>query len=117
MSFFKKRCGIALDSRYSGTSHTRPDTSSYIWTIVEKAHDQRLNEYIPNREGAEVIDAIEKGSRLVKGSTLESFNRRIALKAARYWDPTSLVAPSEGVDKDEIDEIPPSDIEIGSDVE
>ena len=85
--------------------------------IVEKAHDERLNEYVPNRKGAEVIDTIEKGGKLVRGSTLESFNRRITLKVARYRDPTGIVASGEGADEDEIDEIPPLDIEIGSDVE
>ena len=56
--------------------------------IVEKARDQRLNEYAPNRKGDDVIDTIKKGDRLVRGSTLESFNRKITLKAARYRDPT-----------------------------
>ena len=85
--------------------------------IVEKACDQRLNEYVPNRKGTEVVDAIEKGGKLIRGSTLELFNRRIALKVARYRDPTHAVASSEVVDEDEIDEIPPLDMEIGSDVE
>jgi len=116
LSFFKKRCGIELDSRYSGSSHIRPDTSSYIWMIVEKARDQRLNEYVPNREGTDVLDAIKKGDRLIRGSTLESFNQKIMLKAARYRDPTSTVAPVEGIDED-IDEIPPMDINLDSDVE
>jgi hypothetical protein len=64
-----------------------------------------------------VTDAIGKGGKLIRGSTLESFNRRVALKAARYRDPTSTVASGEGIDEDEIDEIPPLDIEIGPDVE
>ena len=34
LSFFKKRCNMELDSQYSGSSHTRPDTSSYIWMVL-----------------------------------------------------------------------------------
>jgi len=117
LSFFKKRCNMELESRYSGSSHTRPDTSSYIWMVVEKACDQRLNEYVPNRKGSDVLDAIKKGDKLVRGSTLESFNRKILLKAARYRDPTNMTAPGEGVDEEDVDEIAPMDIDPDLDAE
>ena len=117
LSFFKKRCNLELESRYSGSSHTRPDTSSYVWMIAEKACDQRLNEYVPDRKGSDVLDAIKKGDRLVRGSTLESFNRKITLKATRYRDPTSVIAPSEGIDDEDVDEITPMDIDLDLDAE
>lgn len=60
LSFFKKHCNVELESQYSGSSHTCPDTSSYIWTIVEKACDQRLNYYVANCQGSDVLDAIKK---------------------------------------------------------
>jgi hypothetical protein len=85
--------------------------------IVEKARDQRLNEYVPNREGDDVIDTIKKGDRLIRGSTLESFNRKITLKAARYRDPNNTVALGESIDEEEIDEILPMDIDPDSDAE
>lgn len=84
--------------------------------VVEKVRDQRLNEYVANRNGADVLDAIEKGDGLVRGSTLKSFNRKIKLKAARYRDPASTVSLDENID-DEIDEIPPIDIDLDSDSE
>ena len=108
---------MELGSQYSGSTHTRPDTSSLIWRVVEKARDQRLNEYTPNRKGADVLDAIKKGEKLVRGSTLESFNRKIALKAARYRDPNSTMAPVEDIDEEDIDEIPPVDIDLGLEAE
>jgi len=114
---FKERCSMELESRYSGSSHTHPDTSGYIWMIVEKARDQRLIEYMPNRKGTNVLDAIKKGDRLIGGSTLESFNRKIMLKAARYHDPTGATTLVEGIDEEDIDDIPPMDINVDSDVE
>ena len=108
---------MELKSRYSGSSHTRPDSSSYIWTIIEKARDQRLNEYIPGRKGANVLDAFKKGDKYVRGSTLESFNQKIVLKAARYRDPNDAPALGEGVDEEEMDEIPPIDIVLNPDAE
>ena len=72
---------------------------------------------MPNREGTDVVDAIRKGDRLVRGSTLESFNRKIILKAARYRDPNNTAALGEGIDEEEIDEIPPMDIDPDSDAE
>jgi len=82
--------------------------------IVEKTRDQRLNEYVPDRKGTDVLNAIKKGDKLVRGSTLGSFNRKIMLKAARYRDPTSMTVP---VDEEDIDEIPPMDIDLDSDAE
>ena len=117
LSFFKKRCGIELKSQYSGSTHTCPNTSSLIWTIVEKARDQRLNEYVQNRKSTDVPDAIKKGDKLIRGSTLESFNRKILLKAARYRDPTSTTTQGEGIDEEDIDEIQAMDIDLGSDME
>ena len=116
-SFFKKRCNMELESRYSGSLHTRPNTSGYIWMVAEKACDQRLNEYVPNRKGSDVLDAFKKGDKLIRGSTLESFNRKILLKAAWYWDPTNMTAPGEGVDKEDIDEIAPMSIDPDLDAE
>ena len=117
LSFFKKRCGIELKSQYSGSTHTCPDTSSLIWTIVKKAYDQRLNEYVQNHKGTDVLDAIKKGDKLVGGSTLESFNRKILLKAARYRDPTSTTTQGEGIDEEDIDEIQAMYIDLGLDME
>lgn len=88
-----------------------------MWIIVEKARDQRLNEHVPGRKGADVLDAIEKGDKPVRGSTLESFNRKAVLKAARYRNPINAPALGEGVDDEEIDEIPPIDITLTSDAE
>ena len=85
--------------------------------IVEKARDQKLNEYVPNCKGADVLDAIKKGGKLIRGSTLESFNRKIALKAARYQDPTGTMVPGGGIDEEDIDEIPQMDISLDLDVE
>ena len=85
--------------------------------VTEKARDQRLNEYVPNREGTEVLDAIKTGGRLVKGSTLKSFNRKTLLKAARYRDPSDTEAWGEVFDDEDIDEIQPMDMDLGSDVE
>ena len=85
--------------------------------IVEKARDQKLNEYVPNRKGADVLDAIKKGGKLIRGSTLESFNRKIALKAARYWDPTGAMALGGGIDEEDVDEIPQMDISLDLDAE
>ena len=85
--------------------------------IVEKARDQRLNEYVLNRKGADVLDAIKKGGKLIQGSTLESYNRKIALKAARYQDPTGAMAPGGGIDEEDIDEIPQMDISLDFDAE
>ena len=115
LSFFKKHCGAQLGSRYSGSSHTRPDASSYIWRIVEKARDERLNEYIPGRKGPDVLDSIKKGDKLVRGSTLESFNRKTVLKSARYRDPANMLLPDEGNDEEEVDDIPPMDMNLDSD--
>lgn len=85
--------------------------------VVEKACDQRLNEYVPNRKGTDVLDAIKKGDKLTRGSTLESFNRKITLKAARYRDPSNAMAPVDGIDEEDVDEIPPMDINLDSDTE
>ena len=117
LSFFKKCCSVELGSKYSGSSHTCPDTSGYVWTIFEKAHDQRLNEFVPNRRGADVLDTIKKGDKLIRGSTIESFNRKIVLKAARYQNPSNTTMPVEGIDEEDVDEIPPMDIDLDSDVE
>ena len=117
LSFFKKHCGMELDTRYSGSSHTRPDTSGYIWMIMEKARDQRLNEHVLDRKGADVADAIEKGDKLIRGSTLQSFNRKIMLKAARYRDPTSMMALDETLDEEETDEISQMNFNLDSDAE
>lgn len=84
--------------------------------VVEKARDQRLNEYVRNRKGTEVLDAIKKGGRLIKGSTLDSFNRKILLKAARYRDPATEVW-DEGIDDEDTDEIQPMDMDLGLDSE
>ena len=85
--------------------------------VVEKARDQRLNEYTPNRKGSDIVDAIKKGDKLVRGSTLESFNRKIILKAARYQDPTSMATPGGGIDDEDVDEIAPMDIDLDLDME
>jgi hypothetical protein len=85
--------------------------------IIEKARDQRLNEYVPNRTGPTVLDAIKKGDKLVRGSTLELFNRKILLKAARYRDPIGMAGQGEGIDDEDIDDIPAMDIDLGSDAE
>jgi len=116
LAFFKKRCGAELDSRYSGSTHSSPDANSFIWMIVEKARDQKLNEYVRNRKGTEVLDAIKKGGRLIKGSTLNSFNRKVLLKAARYRGPATEVW-DEGIDDEDSDEIQPMDMDLGSDAE
>ena len=84
--------------------------------VVEKARDQRLNEYVWNRKGTEVLDGIKKGGRLIKGSTLDSFNRKILLKAARYQDPATEVW-DEGIDDEDTDEIQPMDMDLGLDSE
>ena len=85
--------------------------------VVEKAQDQRLNEYVPNHKATEVLDAVKKGDKLVRGSTLKSFNWKISLKAARYRDPTDTEGQSEGSDNEDIDKILPMDINPGSDAE
>ena len=84
---------------------------------MEKARDQRLNEYVLNCKGADVIDAIEKGEKLIRGSTLKSFNRKVTLKAARYRDPTSIMASDENLDEEETDEIPQMDFNLDLDAE
>lgn len=117
LSYFKKHCNLELESRYSGSSHVRPDTSSYIWMIVEKARDQNLNKYMANRKGSDVLDAIKKGNRLIRGSTLESFNRKIVLKAARYRDPTGMAGSGEAIDNEDVDEIAPMGIDLDCDAE
>ena len=108
---------MELESQYSGSTHTRPDTSSLVWRVVEKARDQKLNEYVLNRKGADVLDTIQKGDRLIRGSTLESFNRKISLKAARYRDPASTTTQGEDIDEEDIDEISVMDIDLGSDTD
>ena len=68
-----------------------------------------------SRKSTKVLDAIKKGDKLVRGSTLES-NRKILLKAARYRDPTSTTTQGEGIDEEDIDEIQAMDINLGSDM-
>ena len=85
--------------------------------VVEKARDQRLNEYVPNRQGAKVLDTIKTGSRLIRGSTLKSFNWKTLLKAARYRDPTDTEVWGEVVDNEDFDDIQPMDMDMGSDGE
>lgn len=83
--------------------------------VVEKAHDQKVNEYMASRKGPDVLDAIKKGDRLIRGSTLESFNRKIILKAARYRDPTGTAGLGETIDEEDVDEIAPMGIDLGYD--
>lgn len=69
------------------------------------------------RKGSDVLDAIKKGDKLVRGSTLESFNRKIMLKAARYQDPTIVTSPVEGFDEEDVDEILPMNMDLDFDAE
>jgi hypothetical protein len=57
---------------------------------------------------------LKKGDKLVRGSTLDSFNKKIALKAARYQDPTNTFLPDNHIDEEDIDDIPPMDMNLGS---
>ena len=88
-----------------------------MWVVSNKACDQRLNEYVPNRKGADVLDTIKKGDKFIRGSTLNSFNRKTLLKAARYRDPNNTPVLGECVDEEEVDEIAPVDISLVLDAE
>lgn len=85
--------------------------------IVEKAQDQKLNEYMASHKGPDVLDAIKKGDRLIRGSTLELFNCKIILKAARYWGPASVAGLGKAIDEEDIDEIAPMGIDLDYDAE
>ncbi|KAF7971248.1 hypothetical protein HWV62_21570 [Athelia sp. TMB] len=76
----KKSVGEAL-GRYSGTSHTTPNTSSLVWKVADKIRDEKLDSELRNRKSngtaKPVKNAMVAGEKKLKSSTLKTFNLNV----------------------------------------
>lgn len=78
----KKEVGIAL-GKYSGTTHTIPDTSDLVWKVANKVHELELQIFKLNRQGNDnegikpVINILAAGEQKLKSASLATFNKKV----------------------------------------
>ncbi|KAJ7740399.1 hypothetical protein B0H16DRAFT_1324510 [Mycena metata] len=94
----KSNVAISMDASYAGKSHKAVDTSDLVWRVARKAKELNLNETKANRSAKTTTDIFSTGERLLKSSTIATFNknRRNLLKGI--------------VPEPEEDELPPLDL-------
>lgn len=99
-----EKVSTSLTDSYRGTTHTDPDTSDLVWRVANKAKELNLSKFQKGREGNDLmkptVDILAAGERLLKSSTLATFNKKVR----------SLV--SGIVIDEEIDDIPPMDLDV-----
>ena len=102
---------ISLEAPYSGTTHTTLNTSGVVWAVANKARELKLNTFHADREGNDNIkpkvDTLATGERLLKSSTLATFNKK-----RRDLCLGILVE-----DSDDVDDIPALDLEVCNDID
>ncbi|KAJ7648482.1 hypothetical protein B0H17DRAFT_958944, partial [Mycena rosella] len=96
----KSNIAISMDASYAGKSHKAVDTSDLVWRVARKAKELNLNETKANRSAKTTTDIFSTGERLLKSSTIATFNknRRNLLKGI--------------VPEPEEDELPPLDLAL-----
>jgi hypothetical protein len=82
----KRHLGRELKTIYHGRTHKVPDLSRSVWKVSKTATEMNLldsespDDPIDTKHG--VVDILETGERLLKSSTLESFNKKAHSLAA-----------------------------------
>ena len=103
----QQNVAMSLEASYSGTTHMTPNTSVIVWMVTNKACELKVNTYILDREGnssvKSTVDTLATGERLIKSSTLTTFNRK-------RRNLTSGIVLLE--DLDNVDDMPALDLEV-----
>lgn len=106
----KKNVATSLDASYKGRTHKIPDASNLIWRVALKAQELKLGIFIERREGNDeakaVVDVLASGERLLKTSTLATFNKKL-----RYFKEGTAPPPD---DPEDIDDIPAMNLTLNS---
>ncbi len=105
----KRNVAISFDTAYHGQSHKAPDTSKLVLRVAAKAKEHGLNSFKLNRTAIitpkPTIDVLGTGERLIKSSTLPTFNKKLKCLAAGI--------PIDDVDGEEdTDDLPRLDLEL-----
>ncbi|EIN12336.1 hypothetical protein PUNSTDRAFT_61579, partial [Punctularia strigosozonata HHB-11173 SS5] len=92
-----------LKGSYMGTSHTTPDTSAAVWSVMDAAQTHKLQTCNPARKAVKrTIDTILTGRNKLQAGSVDTFNKKIA-------------AMGLGVDSGaEDDELEPVDIDVSN---
>ncbi|KAF8225632.1 hypothetical protein L208DRAFT_1268472, partial [Tricholoma matsutake] len=102
----QRNVAMSLEASYSGTTHTTPNTSVIVWKVADKARELKINTFISDREGnnsvKSTVDTLATGERLIKSSTLATFNKK--------W--RNLASGIVLEDLDDVDDIPALDLEV-----
>ncbi|KAJ7608461.1 hypothetical protein FB45DRAFT_763457, partial [Roridomyces roridus] len=83
----RKKVTTTLGGSHQGSSHTAPDTTQLAWRVQRKVADEDLQSFQPLRSTAAPpilrTDILARGEKLLKSSTLKTFNKKIA---AMIWE-------------------------------
>ncbi|EIN10215.1 hypothetical protein PUNSTDRAFT_64360 [Punctularia strigosozonata HHB-11173 SS5] len=67
-----------LKGNYMGTSHTTPDTSAAVWSVMDAAHTHKLQTTNPLRKAVKpTVDTILTGRNKLQSSSVDTFNKKI----------------------------------------
>lgn len=87
----KKQVTTALGCLYQTSNHTDVDTSEIVWRVANKIREIGLDTFLSGRDNNETakkaVAILSAGGRLLKSSTIATFNKKVRRLNEGYIDP------------------------------
>lgn len=104
----KKQVNKSLGN-HQGNTHTTPDTSDIVWKVADSIRDLTLDRDNVTREGnrsaKKKVNTKAKGEKLLKSTTLATFNKKVRRMNQGFDDHE---------DELDVDEIPANDVSLST---